>query len=252
MTPSKLAIAADAGRGQWAFCGHSRPARIPRRRGRDLSKDVQSAALQSPGYGSTARTSSRSSPSTSAACSPSASSCASTAPFHATSDPALAQQRRRVLAQHRQRAERPRGHHVERRLVQFLRPRARDAHVLHAQFLRRCAPSHAHFFPTLSTSTTSASGRAIARTRPGQARAGAEVGDPPRFAHRGDIEPDERVGDVHALRLPAVVDRGRGGGVREARRGGVSRDLRSGDRHHVKRQSSGATTRWRSGSVPSE
>ena len=190
------------------------PPRIARRGGRDLAKDVQGPALGARVRLDRRGTSSRSSPSTSAACEPVGLLRRVHRALPRHQRPALAQQRRRVLAQHRQRRERPRRHHVERRLVQLLRARARDAHVLERPAPRSSAPA------TRTSSRRSPPARPPPPAARSRARGPGSPAPEPRSAirarlpHRVDLQADQRVRDVDVLRprrghAPTSARRGR-------------------------------------------
>ena len=128
---------------------------------------------------------SRSSPSAAAACSPSASSRASTAPFHATSDPPS---RSSGAAYSHSTGSAPSARAVttSNGASSSSSARAHTTRTFSSPSASTVRSSHAHFFPTLSTSTTSASGRAIASTSPGG----------PAPAPRSTIRPASRTAGI--------------------------------------------------------
>ena len=119
---------------------------------------------------------------------------------------ALAQQRRGVLAEDGQRRERAGAHDVAapEPVGPLLGAAPDDLDVGEAHRVA-AARRNSHLRPTDSTRITRARGRTAASTRPGRPGARAEVGDHLRATELRDLEPGERVGDVHvAARL---VDR---------------------------------------------
>ena len=240
------------------------------RRGRDLAEDVQRVVARRPRTAATARTPRGSSPSDRRRRErrrpppP-----ASTAPFHATSAPPSAQQRRGVLAAAPAAPPargRSRGRSAEPSATP---PRARGPRATFVQPGDLDRPLEVAAVPdrALDERTPRASGSAAASARPGPAGAGAEVGDPRAARDVRQLERDQRVGDVDGRR----ASRARSWTARRRRRDRraprssrmrAERARRSSRRardvrRDVSREtrpssSSGATTRWRSGSVPSE
>ena len=125
-------------------------------------------------------------------------------PFQATSDAALAQQRRRVLEQDVERARAP-ARSRRRRLPSpaaqaSARPRD-DLDVREARVASTASSRKAAFLPTLSTSVDLAPpGSAIARTRPGNPAPEPRSAIRPAVRIGLDPQARERVGDVAARR----------------------------------------------------